>query len=28
MRTYNNINRGGFPALRFLHGKQNGIVWE
>ena len=26
MRTNNNIDRGGFPAPRFLHGKQNGIV--
>lgn len=28
MRTNNNIDRGGFPAPRFLHGKQNGIVKE
>ena len=26
--TNNNIDRGGFPAPRFLHGKQNGIVKE
>lgn len=24
MRTNNNIDRGGFPAPRFLHGKQKG----